>query len=310
MTRLTALFALLLAAACAVAATGPAAAQAAPPPAPVASPPAAPATVTRPRTILFIGNSFTQGAHSAAKRYRNNSIIDLNGDGYGGVPALFKLFTQEAGLNYAVALETQGGKTLGFHWNERRQLVDRQWDVVVLQELSTLDHSQGDPTDYRTYAPQFAAMFQRNNPKVDIYLMATWSRADLTYQPGSPWSGKPITAMAQDLRKATDGVRALSPAFRGVLPVGEAWLRAIAAGVADPNPYDGVAFGQVDLWTYDHYHASIFGYYLEALVAFGRITGVDPASLGAQERAADDLGIDPKVAVALQQIAKAQLALP
>jgi hypothetical protein len=32
--------------------------------------------------------------------------------------------------------------------------------------------------------------------------------------------------------------------------------------------------------------------------------------LGARERAADDLGIDPKVAVALQQVAKAQLALP
>ena len=287
----------------------PAAAQMAPPPATTTAARQA-ATVTRPRSILFIGNSFTQGANSAVKRYRNNTVTDLNGDGYGGVPALFKLFTQESGLNYAVALETDGGKTLGFHWTQRRQVVDRQWDVVVLQELSTLDHNQGDPTDYRTYAPQFAAMFLRNNPKVDVYLMATWSRADLTYQPGSLWSGKPITARAQDLRKATDGVRALSPAFRGVLPIGEAWLRAMAAGVADPNPYDGVAFGQVDLWAYDHYHASIFGYYLEALVAFGRITGVDPTRLGANERAADDLGIDPKVAVALQQTAKGQLALP
>ncbi|MGN6818798.1 MAG: DUF4886 domain-containing protein [Sphingomonas sp.] len=305
MKRLTALFGLALATAVAA----PAAAQGTPPPAPAAVPRAA-ARVTAPRTILFIGNSFTQGAHSAVKRYRSNTISDLNGDGYGGVPALFKLFTQEAGLNYAVALETDGGKTLGFHWNQRRQVVDRQWDVVVLQELSTLDHNQGDPTDYRTYARQFADMFVHNNPRVDIYLMATWSRADLTYQPGSPWSGKPITAMAEDLRKATDGVRALSPAFRGVLPVGEAWLRAMATGVADPNPYDGVAFGQVDLWTYDHYHASIFGYYLEALVTFGRITGVDPTTLGPRERAADDLGIDPKVAVALQQIAKAQLAQP
>ena len=308
MTRSTFLLAPLLGAVLAATLVVPAAAQVAPA-RPVAAPPA-PATGTRPRSILFIGNSFTQGANSAVKRYRNNSVTDLNGDGYGGVAALFKLFTQESGLNYAVALETDGGKTLGFHWNQRRLVVDRQWDVVVLQELSTLDHKQGDPTDFRTYAPQFAAMFQRNNPKVDVYLMATWSRADLTYQPGSPWSGKPIAAMAEDLRKATDGVRALSPAFRGVLPVGEAWLRAMAAGVADPNPYDGVAFGQVDLWTYDHYHASIFGYYLEALVTFGRITGVDPTRLGANERAADDLGIDPKVAVQLQQVAKAQLALP
>jgi hypothetical protein len=310
MKRLIALTCSALGLALSTAAAVPAAAQvAAPPPAPTVARPTA--TVTRPRSILFIGNSFTQGAHSAVKRYRNNTITDLNGDGYGGVPALFKLFAAESGLNYAVALETDGGKTLGFHWNQRRQLVDRQWDVVVLQELSTLDRERpGDATDYRTYAPQFAAMFARNNPRVDIYLMATWSRADLVYQPGSPWSGKPITTMAQDLRRAADGVRALSPAFRGVLPVGEAWNRAIASGIADPDPYNGIAFGQVDLWTYDHYHASIFGYYLEALVVFGRVTGLDPTRLGANERAADDLGIDPRVAVQLQQVAKAQLAQP
>lgn len=305
-----ALFTLALGAALATVPASPAAAQVAPPPPATAAAPRA-ATATRPRSILFIGNSFTQGAHSAVKRYRNNTVIDLNGDGYGGVPALFKLFAAESGLNYAVSLETDGGKTLGFHWNQRRQLVDRQWDVVVLQELSTLDRERpGDPNDYRTYAPQLAAMFARNNPRVDVYLMATWSRADLVYQPGSPWSGKPITTMAQDLRRAADGVRALSPAFRGVLPVGEAWNRAIASGIADPDPYNGVAFGQVDLWTYDHYHASIFGYYLEALIVFGRVTGLDPTRLGANERAADDLGIDPKVAVQLQQVAKAQLALP
>jgi len=310
MKRLIALTCSTLGLALSTAAAVPAAAQVAPPPpAPTVVRPTA--TVTRPRSILFIGNSFTQGAHSAVKRYRNNTITDLNGDGYGGVPALFKLFAAELGLNYTVALETDGGKTLGFHWNQRRQLVDRQWDVVVLQELSTLDRERpGDATDYRIYAPQFAAMFSRNNPRVDIYLMATWSRADLVYQPGSPWSGKPITAMAQDLRRATDGVRALSPAFRGVLPVGEAWNRAIASGIADPDPYNGVAFGQVDLWTYDHYHASIFGYYLEALIVFGRVTGTDPTRLGANERAADDLGIDPRVAVQLQQVAKAQLAQP
>jgi hypothetical protein len=291
--RLTALFGLILIAA------SPAVAQ-------TAVPTTAPG---KPRTILFVGNSFTQGAHSAVKRYRANAVTDLNGDGYGGVPALFKTFTEEVGLNYTVSLETQGGKPLGFHWAERRQLLDKAWDVVILQELSTLDRDKpGDATDYRTYAPQFAAMFARSNPRVDVLLMATWARADLVYQPGSPWSGKPLSAMTQDLRRATDGVQTLSPSFRGVLPVGDAWARAIAAGIADSNPYDGIAFGQVDLWTYDHYHASIYGYYLEALVVFGHVTGIDPTRLGAKESAADDLGIAPQTAVALQQIARDQLA--
>lgn len=273
-------------------------------------PPAAAAAPAKPRTILFIGNSFTQGAHSAVKRYRANAITDLNGDGYGGVPALFKTFTEEVGLNYQVALETQGGKTLGFHWTERRRLVDRPWDVVILQELSTLDRDRpGNPTDYRIYAPMFAEMFKRRNPRANVQVMATWSRADLTYRTQSPWLGKPISAMALDLRRASDGVKAANPAIDGVLPVGEAWTLAITSGVADPNPYDGVAFGQVDLWTYDQYHGSIFGYYLEALVVFGRITGVDPTQLGANERAADDLGISPRVAVALQRVAREQLAI-
>ena len=267
------------------------------------------ALVPRARTILFVGNSFTHAALSPVRRYRANTVTDLNGAGSGGVPALFKLFADQARLNYTVALETQSGMPLGFHWVQRRKLIDRAWDVVVLQELSTLDLTKfGDVAEYRFFAPQFAAMFARRNPRVVIELMATWTRADLTYRPGSPWSGKPVGAMASDVRRAADGVKALSPQIRGVIPVGEAWTRAFASGVADPNPYDGIAFGKIDLWAWDHYHASTHGYYLEALVVFGKVTGVDPTVLGPQERAADDLGISPEVAVALQRIAKAELA--
>lgn len=283
-------------------ATGQAIAQTAPrPPAP--RPPVA------PRTILFVGNSFTFGALSPVRRYRANAVTDLNRTGVGGMPALFKTFAEEARQPWNVSLETQGGMSLGFHWNERRQLLDRAWDVVILQEYSALDRERpGDATAYRQYAPMLAAMFARRNPRVDIQLLATWSRADMIWRPGSPWSGKPVSAMALDVRRAADGVKALSPNIRGVIPVGEAWNRAIATGLADPNPYDGIAWGQIDLWSWDQYHASAYGYYLEALVVFGRVTGIDPTTLGAKERAADDLGLSPEIAVALQRIARTELA--
>src|SRR3546814_11654997 len=71
---------------------------------------AAPAWSAEPQTVLFIGNSFTFGANSAAIRYRADSVEDLNGDGIGGVPALFKAFTEQAGLDYRVSLETSPGK--------------------------------------------------------------------------------------------------------------------------------------------------------------------------------------------------------
>lgn len=278
-------------------------------PAAAAGPRRAVPASTPARTILFVGNSFTQGAHSAVRNWHADRVTDLNGAGYGGVPALFKQFTEEAGLDYAVSLETQGGKTLGFHYDERRALIDRPWDVVVLQELSTLSRERpGDDTDYRRDVGRFATLLRARNPAVQVQLMATWTRADETYRPKGHWYGKPVGAMALDLRAAADRARTATPGIAGVLPVGQAWTRAIAKGVADANPYDGIGAGQVDLWTYDQYHGSIFGYYLEALVVFGQVTGVDPRTLGRDERAADALGIAPDVAVALQNVAQEELA--
>src|SRR3982751_453866 len=99
------------------------------------------------RSILFIGNSFTFGALSPVMNWQAASVTDLNHDGVGGVPALFKRFADESGLSYDVSLETTAGRSLGWHWNNRRELIDRRWDDVVLQEYSTLDPDRpGDPT--------------------------------------------------------------------------------------------------------------------------------------------------------------------
>jgi putative endopeptidase len=260
-------------------------------------------------TVLFIGNSFTYGALSPVWKYRADSVTDLNGGGVGGVPALFKLFAKEAGLDYTVSLETVGGKGLDFHLKEKARLLDKAWDHVVMHGLSTLDFDRpGDPAVLIDSAGQMARLLHGRNPKVDILLTATWSRADQTYLDAGHWHGQPIQAMGNDVRKAYDAAAKASPFVRGVVPVGDAWNRAIAVGFADPNPYDGIAAGQVNLWAWDSYHASAFGYYLEALMVFGRLTGKDPQSLGDKEQAAQELGLSPKQAAALQQIAHDELA--
>ena len=260
-------------------------------------------------TILFVGNSFTFAAYSPVWHYRPASVTDLNKEGIGGVPALFKLFTTEAGLSYDVSLETSPGKDLQWHIDNRTPVLDRAWDHVVLQSYSTLDaKAPGDPTNLVRTAAILAKMFHDRNAKVDIRLDSTWSRADLTYQPAGHWYGKPITAMAMDMRAGYDKAAAGSPYIRGVMPVGQAFSRAIETGFATPNPYKGEGPGQVDLWAYDNYHASAFGYYLEALVEFGAITGKDPLSLGSGETAAKELGFSAAQATALQQIAHDQLA--
>ncbi len=261
-------------------------------------------------SILFIGNSFTFAAGSPVHYYRADTVTDLNGEGIGGVPALFESFTRQAGLDYEVSLETRGGSGLDFHLAEKADVIGRRgWDKVVMHGYSTLDSAKPrDPAKLIATSARMAALLRQKNPKVEIYLMSTWSRADQVYPAAGAWAGTAIGVMARDVRAAYDKAAA-EAAATAVLPVGEAWIRAIDAGIADANPYDGIDAGKVDLWTYDHYHGSTYGYYLEALVIFGGITGRDPRSLGAAECSGFELGLSRAQVTALQQVAFDQLAV-
>jgi hypothetical protein len=258
--------------------------------------------------VVFIGNSFLFGSGSPVRFFRPHTVTDLNGEGVGGVPALFKCFADQAGLDFSVSLETAGGKNLDFHVTEKAEVLSQPWDYAVAQGHSLLDRDKpGDPTLLVANAGNLAEILRSRNPQVDIRLMATWSRADQTYPPDGHWHGQPIERMALDVRAAYDLAAGTSPSIRGVIPVGEAWNRAMRSGVADPNPYDGIDFGKVSLWTHDQWHGSTFGYYLQALVIFGDLTGLDPRSLGNEERAAFELGLSRAQAVALQQVAYDEL---
>jgi hypothetical protein len=271
------------------------------------------ATPAGAKTILFVGNSFTFGAGSAAHYYKSESVTDLNppdtkGRTAGGVPAFFKAFTKQAGLNYDVSLETVGGKGMDFHYAEKRAVLDKPWDAVVMHGYSTLDQAKpGDSALLISSAKQMTDMFRAKNPKCEVWLSATWSRADQTYPDGVPWHGKPIQQMGTDIAAAYN-LAAKDAHVTGVVPVGLAWNRAMDTGLADDNPYDGIAPGKLNLWTHDSYHASTFGYYLEALLVFGKVTGKDPLSLGESETVAEDMGFSKPQTHALQQIAHDQLA--
>lgn len=260
-------------------------------------------------SVLFIGNSFIYAFGSPVRFYRAETVTDLNGEGTGGVPALFKSFAQQAGLDYEVFLETRGGTGLDFHLDNKLDVIGRRgWDKVVMHGFSMLDAQKpGDPAKLIATGKRMAEFLRGRNPKVELFLMATWSRADQTYPPAGAWAGKPIEAMARDVRAAYDRAAEVA-AVKTVIPVGEAWTRAMQTGLADANPYDGIEAGKLDLWTYDHYHASVYGYYLEALVVFGSVTGRDPRSLGESECSAYELGLSRAQARALQQVAFDQLA--
>jgi hypothetical protein len=51
----------------------------------------------------------------------------------GGVSAVQAL-ADEAKLRYVVSLETAAGQTLSWHLANKREVIDRPWDAVVLQQ--------------------------------------------------------------------------------------------------------------------------------------------------------------------------------
>jgi hypothetical protein len=260
------------------------------------------------RAVLFIGNSFLYGGGSAVHFYRADSVTDLNGEGVGGVPALVASFARQSGLAYDVALETRGGSGLDFHAKEKAGVIgSRAWDAVVMHGHSLLDSAKPrDPAALAAGSVQMAALLRAKNPAVEVYLMATFPRADQVYQDKGAWAGTSIATMAGDVRAGYDAAGRAAK-VKAVIPVGEAFVRAIETKVADANPYDGIAAGQLPLWTYDHYHASTYGYYLEALVIFGTLSGRDPRGLGPAECSAFELGLSGDQARRLQDVAFAQL---
>jgi hypothetical protein len=170
-----------------------------------------------------------------------------------------------------------------------------------------------------------------SNALADIYLYQTWARPNLINAPFTT-AANPVTgaisftttpapsfyasleAMTTDLRTAFSQAADLAdndgtPGIKAIAPVGEAFLRAVTDGIATRDMYapNALSDGLLDLWFDDGTHASKWGSYLSALTLFGTITGLDPASLGADETAAQDLGINQRDALSLQRIASLQL---
>ncbi len=173
-----------------------------------------------------------------------------------------------------------------------------------------------------------------------VYLTETWARPDMVFahqlttpDPTSS-SGEPIVdtssaggpatlyytslgAVSADLHAAFAAEGQANAGLAGVIPVGDAFQLGVDAGsVKSGGFYDanGVFVppqpGEpLDLWWDDGLHASKYGSFLDALVQFGTITGLDPLSLGANESAAQSLGIAPTDALFLERLAAEDLGM-
>ncbi len=280
----------------------------------------------RPVAILFVGNSFLHGRYSPVLHYNAGAIKDENfglprtdpraevaeAGPYGGIPGIFKKFTDEAGVPYDVHIEAVSAKPLEYHHMHALPLIAQpQWDDVVLQDYSSgpLPEARGGkPGRFFKYATLLEQAVHGANPRARVYLYENWPRADMVYPARAPYAGQTVDAVAHDLHDAYAREIAEDGHFAGVLPVGDAWLRTIQTGAAQANPFLTGQEDRMDLWAEDDYHPSVEGAYLAALVVFQQVTGKDARTLGAGEQAATALGIAADDAVKLQRIAFEQVS--
>jgi hypothetical protein len=216
--------------------------------APDAGPPASPP----PRSVFFVGNSFTFG---------------------GPVPELVEDLAVYAGFEPPnVEHRAVGGQSLEGHRADGAPdgapaRVAEGWDAVVLQELSVRPTDQvGPAARFKEDATWFYDRAKDANPDCEVVLFETWAR-----RAGHPIYPAVFTDPAQmqaELRfhyfDAADRhiprfSRAARRADVRVAPVGDAWEAQLARG--EPPR----------LHAADDYHAGRAGQYLSALVLYSTL---------------------------------------
>lgn len=179
-----------------------------------------------PTRILFIGNSLT---------YAND------------LPAMVCALARAAGRQATCDSVAKPDYGLEEHWNDpdARAAIARGWDVVVLQQgPSALPESR---RLLIAYTKRFDSEIKKAGARTALYMV--WpSRARRGDFP----------AVSRSYAAAAHEVNAL------LIPAGEAWRAAWAAGAALP------------LYGADGFHPSPSGTYLAALVAYEQIFGTPP----------------------------------
>ena len=199
----------------------------------------------------------------------------------------------------------------------------------LVTDIDKADAKAGKPNAAITLdeTPPLAAYgYTSSNPNEPIFGTSTVAQqgGNKAYAPyvGDP---NPIAAMASDLHNAYETAASLyntaNPAGSHVSVAlsGDAWVSAINMGIAQQDPFLlSEPAGQVDLWdsnpylacceTPIGYHPSVYGDYLNALVLFGQITGINPTTLVSEfdssnpeydTSASDALGISAPIAYEL-----------
>jgi hypothetical protein len=206
--------------------------------------------------ILFIGNSYTQ----------RNDLPTLIAELAASVEPPCEIIHERVTVN---------GASLRLHWNAGKaaELIrSRPWDVVVLQEQSTLPVKNAKR--YHENVRLFADVIREGGARIVLFLV--WARM------GAPESQAALNNAAQAIALEIGAE---------IARVGPAWERVLAAPNAPP------------LFEADGSHPTLAGSYLAACVLYRALLRRSPIGLppvGA-------LSLDPEQVQQLQQAAAGAL---
>lgn len=211
--------------------------------------------------ILSIGNSFSQDAqrylHRLAKK-DGAEIITANL--YIGGCTLRSHYLNMLDDASAYTYEFNGEST-GLKVSIRQALVSNDWDIVTLQQASPLS------AKYETYTPYLEALadyVRKYCPHARLVIHQTWAYEDgserLKTRVGFNSAEEMLSAVRTAYGKAAESIGA-----NGIIPCGEAMLRAVELGI--------------DKIHRDTFHASLgVGRYLLTLCWYKALTGTDITS--------------------------------
>ena len=299
-------------------------------------------------SVLFIGDSFTHGRYTPVRTFNAEvpgeawqppQVIDENygqtGDReelepgpWGGIPGIFSELAQQMHLSYEVHLEAISATSLKKNFDVASDVIAQPgWQAVVLQELSVkplprslTNSAASDPPAFWESVQTIEQAVHAVAPKTQIFLYEPWASGDLaeTIAGGDTskrdFQRKYFKALGEILDTNLASFRCAAQRdgrVAGVAPAGEAWRRAWADGLANPDPFQpsrlpllwyGInAVNDPPITKPDYHHPGLYGAYLSGLVLFVQMTGADVRQLGSSEQAAAKLGIPGRFASRLQQ---------
>ena len=207
--------------------------------------------------ILSIGNSFSQDAHRYLHQLARAGGVDLNVYNlYIGGCSLARHYRNMLGEGSDYVLEVNGNST-GFHVSLKQALLNRDWDVVTLQQVS----QQAPNYDtYQPYLDKLVEYVKTHVPKAKLALHQTWA-----YEQDSPRLNDAGYGDWRDMLRDIVAANRTAAAHIGadyLIPAGELFGAMLERGVEKIHR--------------DTFHASLgLGRYALGLLWYATLTGRD-----------------------------------